>query len=223
MYVDPNGYLLGEIGVTLGAAASAIFSVGLLYVVIMATTNRDALEKSLSDTYDAIVDFAGDLVDTITNAKVAEKEKEEVTSEQQKSGWKTYYHVTTPENAAAIMLSGTMVGSSWEGGYVFAWESIPSPQAIEDSGAHFGVIISFQTDAVFVDDPGLAQNSMLSPYKPVRSSLPGPINVLWGKNKNENRKYSGKLQVWLCVLRIRILYSIRLAGSAKILFFYGNQ
>ncbi len=43
----------------------------------MATTNRDALEQSLSDTYDAIVDFAGDLVDTITNAKAAEKEKEE--------------------------------------------------------------------------------------------------------------------------------------------------
>ena len=51
---------------------------------------------------------------------------------------KTYYHVTTAGNAAAIIASGQLRGSGWEGGYVFVWEKYPNEQAIKNSGANYG-------------------------------------------------------------------------------------
>ena len=43
----------------------------------------------------------------------------------------------------------------WEGGYVFAFKQKPNGYAIKNSGAHLGVVISFQTSAMFVEDLGI--------------------------------------------------------------------
>lgn len=91
----------------------------------------------------------------------------------------TYYHVTSAENAAAIMWNqpNTLVGSIWEGGYVYAWKMPPSKYAIENSGAHMGVTISFKTSASFVMDTGIT-DPKVQMYGPVVSTVPGPI-VVW--------------------------------------------
>ena len=89
----------------------------------------------------------------------------------------TYYHVTTPENAAKIMSTGIMTGSSWEGGHVYAWKTNPSKYAIENSGAHKGVTISFKTTASFSMDMGIS-DPKVQMYGPVVSNSPGPI-VVW--------------------------------------------
>ena len=89
----------------------------------------------------------------------------------------TYYHVTTPDNAAAIMATGIMTGSKWESGYVYAWKTNPSKYAIENSGAHMGVTISFKTSVPFVRDTGIT-DPKVQMYGPVVSTMPGPI-VVW--------------------------------------------
>ena len=45
-----------------------------------------------------------------------------------------------------------------------------------NSGAHFGVIISFKTNAVFVDDTGI-KNPFVKIFKPVVSAIPGDVTV----------------------------------------------
>lgn len=105
------------------------------------------------------------------------KEKEKVITSPPRSNGATYYHVTTPDNAAAIMASGVMTGSSWEGGYVYAWKTKPSQYAIENSGAHMGVTISFKTNAAFTTDTGI-NDPLVGIYGPVVSIMPGPI-VVW--------------------------------------------
>ena len=107
--------------------------------------------------------------------KVETKEKEVTLNPPPKTGT-TYYHVTTPSNAASIMMSGTMVGSSWEGGYVYAWRERPSKYAMENSGAHFGTIISFKTNVPFVNDNGI-YDQRVRKSGPVKSIRPGPITV----------------------------------------------
>ena len=52
-----------------------------------------------------------------------------------------YYHVTTKENAAQIMASGTLIGSEMEGGHVFAWKRVPNKAAIRNSGLREGEVI----------------------------------------------------------------------------------
>ncbi|MDD4414257.1 MAG: RHS repeat-associated core domain-containing protein [Oscillospiraceae bacterium] len=91
-----------------------------------------------------------------------------------KSNLPTYYHATSADNAAIIWASGALMGSTWEGGYVYAWSKLPSQKAVQLSGAHSGtVIISFQTSASFVPDPGITD-----PY--VRSF--GPLQSALGRN-----------------------------------------
>ena len=89
----------------------------------------------------------------------------------------TYYHVTTPESAFAIKESCVMLGSDWEGGYVYAWKIKPNQYAIDNSGAHTGVIISFKTNATFEADRGISNPRVLI-FGPVVSAMPGPI-VVW--------------------------------------------
>ena len=70
-----------------------------------------------------------------------------------------------------------MIGSNWEGNYVYAWKSKPSRYAIENSGAtNTEVIISFKTNATFVNDTGI-DNPRVQVYGPVVSARPGPIMV----------------------------------------------
>ena len=68
-----------------------------------------------------------------------------------------------------------MYGSEWEGGYVYAFKRMPNKYAIENSGAHQGVIISFKSDAVFCTDPGI-DDPKITKFGPVKAS--GPI-VVW--------------------------------------------
>ena len=120
-------------------------------------------------------------------SKSKAKEKEEVIPSKPSRGGKTYYHVTTPENATLIKTTGIMTGSSWEGGHVFAWENKPSKYAIENSGAHQGVIISFKTNVSFVKDDGI-KNPKVTKYNPVVSAVPGPITVWDRKYKCKERR-----------------------------------
>ena len=53
---------------------------------------------------------------------------------------------------------------------------MPSDYAIKHSGAHYGTIISFNTDASFGPDMGIS-NPRVQKYGPMVSSLPGPISV----------------------------------------------
>lgn len=88
-----------------------------------------------------------------------------------------YYHVTTFENAALIQLTGKLVGSKFEGGYVFAWRRYPNKFAINGSGARSNaVVISFKTYAAFKKDTGVT-NPKAVPYEPVVSVNRGPVHV----------------------------------------------
>ena len=107
---------------------------------------------------------------------VPKVEEKDVTAPPPSNGV-TYYHVTTPDNAIAIMTSGVMTGSKWESGYVYAWKKKPNKYAIENSGAHMGVTISFKTSASFVMDTGIT-DPKVQKYGPVVSAAPGPI-VVW--------------------------------------------
>ena len=113
-------------------------------------------------------------IDSKPKAETKEKEKEKETLPPKFD--QTYYHVTTMENAMNIMSKGMMVGSKYEGGYIYAWRTRPSKYAIENSGAHNGVIISFKTNAAFVKDNGIVDPKVQA-YGPVVSTRPGPILV----------------------------------------------
>ena len=72
--------------------------------------------------------------------------------------------------------SGMMIGDTWEGGFVYAWKTQPNKYAIKNSGAHFGVILSFKTNATFSMDTGIV-DPKVQMYGPVVSNFPGPIYV----------------------------------------------
>ena len=109
-------------------------------------------------------------------SKTNEDEKDVVIAKTRSGLGTTYYHVTTMESAAIIASTNVMFGSAWEGGYVYAWKTMPSKYAIRNSGAHFGVIISFKTNASFTSDPGI-DDPKVAMYGPVVSVRPGPILV----------------------------------------------
>ena len=136
-------------------AAGALLIAGVLVCAGIATYT------AISDKHDAPI------------SKVEEKDK--VSPDPPDNGT-IYYHVTTPENAAAIKSTGIMTGSKWEAGYVYAWKTKPNKYAIENSGAHMGVTISFKTNATFVMDTGIT-DSKVQMYGPVVSATPGPIVV----------------------------------------------
>ena len=73
------------------------------------------------------------------------------------------------------MASGILYGSDWEGGQVFAWKLKPNKYAIENSGAHFGVVISFETNAQFISDATSFHDINVIKYLPVKAK--GPILV----------------------------------------------
>ncbi len=110
------------------------------------------------------------------NFKDKDEAKDEVIPAPPQNNGTTYYHVTTEANALSIISSGYMYGSTWEGGYVYAWKTFPNNYAIENSGAHMGVVISFKTNATFVMDPGIT-DPKVQMFGPVVSTVPGPIAV----------------------------------------------
>ena len=97
-----------------------------------------------------------------------------------KSDLPTYYHATSSENAVLIAMSGILHGSTFESGYVFAWKSIPTKKALEMSGARYAeVVISFQTNASFIDDTGITDKYVRSfgPLVSLTSNKVGVANV----------------------------------------------
>ena len=90
----------------------------------------------------------------------------------------TYYHATTPENAALIIATGIMKGSAAEYGHVFAWKRLPSKEAVQLSGARGGVaIIKFETSAAFEKDNGIDDIKISETYYPVVTVVARPIKV----------------------------------------------
>ena len=72
-------------------------------------------------------------------------------------GWKTYYHVTTAENAKEIMKSGQLKNGKWES-YVFAWKEQPTHKqaSIAGIGSDATTVLKFTTNASFTSDIGNA-------------------------------------------------------------------
>ena len=132
----------------------------------------------MNDTIAAVGTLARNFVSdyNIDKSNSRTKEKEETITVPKQDKGTTYYHVTTPDAAASIMASNFMIGSSWEGYHVYAWKTKPSQYAIANSGAHFGVTISFKTNASFVMDTGISDINVLR-YGPVVSLSRGPIMV----------------------------------------------
>ena len=189
MNYDPSGKFAITLTtiVLLGIASlitvAAAYEVGvLLQEPVQAAI--DALESARLDR-EAVFHNAGQQVlggaclpnqRSNTDSKAKDRTIAGTTPKDKKDQGKTYYHVTTSQNAASIMISGVMTGSPWEGGYVYAWENKPNKYAIENSGAHFGTMISFKTNAAFTRDNGI-EDPAVGIYGPVVSSSPGPIAV----------------------------------------------
>ena len=147
---------------------------GACCIIIMQPLFTNMIEaiQGLADTVSGIT-----FERTYERAETKEEAKAEaITIPKPENYGTTYYHVTTPANAAIIATSGTMIGSTWEAGYVYAWKMIPSKYAIKHSGANYGVIISFKTNASFSRDTGIT-DPRVQIYGPVVTNRPGPIDV----------------------------------------------
>ena len=169
-FVDWSGNVIAETAVIGGAVVTSIGE-ALLFALLAGT---------------AVVATAA-LVDTVSTAisiRKTDSEKEKVVAEEKvaadtmpKDDGAVYYHVTTKENAAQIMASGTLIGSEMEGGHVFAWKRVPNKAAIRNSGLREGeVIIEFQTHAAFENDWGI-EDPKIRAFGPVRSVFGGPVRI----------------------------------------------
>lgn len=206
-----NMVSLSEIGVAQAVNAedvtynSIIFSYGMnilamarslktaVYVIETAVALKLAsfLMEAFTESGCSVINQATEVVTALSigfewpwqREREAEREHS-VTLEQKADNKSTYYHVTSKENAIKIIATGVLVNlSGWEGGYVFAWRNKPSKKAIIYSGAQMSeVIIRFNTNAAFEDDPAFCQPGQYIPSNvraagPVRSVFPGPVSI----------------------------------------------
>lgn len=104
----------------------------------------------------------------VSSEKAESKDRAIATPAKRRIGGATYYHVTTPENAAAIKATGVMIGG--------AWKRKPDRAALKNSGVPDGVLISFKTNAAFEDDHGI-EDTHAGKFYPVHTVMPGPIAV----------------------------------------------
>ncbi len=186
--MDPSGEFVGSIA---GSMAGPFFA-GMGLMTIFYAMSQPSFQAALSGFVDAVDNSLRNntskaiaspsvqkQMQDIVKSKVQVKEKaaeKAITATPPKPEAPTYYHITTPENAAAIALSGMMIGSRFEGGYVYAWRNRPGKDAVKNAGARKGVIISFKTGTSFVKDNGITDEK-LQGYQPVVSARPGPIAV----------------------------------------------
>ena len=187
MFVDPSG----KSGVLflVGAGALLLLAFGATEILLIdgaAQASQDIAKthsitlpesNSIDITFPTVLDLIGYL-SYKSRAKEAEREIEKAKERERTSKeGPIYYHVTSAEIAAEIMSTGIITPG--EGGFVYAWRSCPSSQAINYSGARFvgsgSVIISFRTNAAFEGDPEI--NRQTYPYGPVRTYIPGAIKV----------------------------------------------
>ena len=146
----------------------------IIIIAMVGNTIISATKCSTAATRNPSITYAS----PFSLPKITSKEKEltkVIPKDPPKKGT-TYYHVTTRENANKIISKAKLGGSGFEGGYVYAWKKKPSNYAIRNSGAHFGVIISFKTNATFVPDTNI-KNPIIVKYGPVRSARSGTIAV----------------------------------------------
>ncbi len=169
---DPNGRFF----LTATICGVAIWKIGLAIIASVALiVAADSIAKNPPSIPSISLPKTNSKPKTDSKPKAGTKEKD-ITAPPPSNG-KTYYHVTTPNNAAAIIATGVMTGSKWESGYIYAWKANPNKYAIENSGAHMGVTISFKTNASFVMDTGIT-DPKVQMYGPMVSTTPGPI-VVW--------------------------------------------
>ena len=162
-YIDSDG----EFPVAIGAGVATVAAIAALCALAA---------EAASEVYEDVYRFIAKSK-TKSFSETDSKEKEiEVTGNSRPTA-PTYYHVTTMENALAIQASKIMQGNKWEAGLVHAWRLYPSKKALKQSGAHFGVIISFKTNTAFVRDLGIDANTEAGRHLPVVSARPGPIAV----------------------------------------------
>ena len=175
MYLDYSGQFA-----ILGIALTSDTLFKIITSVIIAIAAIDAISSAQSS--DGITIFPPVSVPefrkkelSVPIPKVQEKEKD-ITIHPPANGT-TYYHVTSRENALNIISTGILMGSRYEGGYVFAWKIRPDKKAVCASGAYNNeVIIAFETQAPFERDPGIRNVHALR-FLPVRSVMPGPVFV----------------------------------------------
>ena len=187
-YIDLNGEFAAAVGavaagsaaipgfgwVVAGAILTVAAVVGAVTLASEATWGNTALQLPQIKRKNNIIPFPPVVPSPSREPQPVPAPKSD---KNEKPKGNVYYHVTTPQNAMLIWASGALVGSSYEGGYVFAWKSKPSQKAIKLSGARYaGAIISFRTNAAFERDPGI-DDSYLLRFGPVRSCSPGPITI----------------------------------------------
>ena len=175
-YIDSSGNFAIEI-------ASGIFLGGALLAMYVAQY-APQLSELVNNIIVGIAEATDELITTLTRIFSNTNEDDDskdvaasTTSGNKKEGT-IYYHVTTPENAFRIQTSNKLIGSNWEGGYVYAWRFLPNKSAIRASGAHYDnyVILAFRTNASFAPDNGI-KNRVARQFQPVVSTRPGPISI----------------------------------------------
>ena len=192
-YADPSGYLAEAIIKV--NYDSAILAIGMKFIsmarALVTAENLISLTMSALVTYELSV-LVRDAIDmtgmeilenifaiSLPWSKTKEDEKTDVvalTEEERKNGG-IYYHATSVDKAATISVSGILIGSTKEGGYVFAWKLKPNKTALKLSGAYGAeVILKFYTRAAFEPDIGIVIPGVTK-FIPVRSVFQGPISI----------------------------------------------
>ena len=191
MYVDSTGNIPAWLLALAGGLAIAdgplpigeIFGIAVIAIGIYATTTTT--EPQTIVVIDPRVYVASDNIkkgkqpkkDPVLPPLISPVPAPDIPQKESKPSKPTYYHATSAEKAALIWASGQLIGSTWEGGYVYAWKRLPSEKAVQMSGAHSSVvIISFQTNAAFVSDPGITDPYVRS-FGPLQSALGRPVGV----------------------------------------------
>ena len=176
--VDPDGYLAASIATAIGCSMNPfglllIGTVAVIGVLHVSSSSNNTSSPAIGTIHKNDIEFFWFRDRQKDKAKANDKVKDSVSDNQTGN---IYYHATTAENAEAIIASGIMKGSNSEGGLIFAFRTMPSNRAVKNSGAHRGVIISFETNTAFVDDWGI-DDPDIKRYGPVVSCRPGPIKV----------------------------------------------
>ena len=174
-YEDAGGHVLG-VAITSGLIVDIIFGTGITLALLdvaaqiyeNTTDGNLALDIPAPLSRPHIADYTPP---TSTPSPQPNKQKKPDNSEPEGN---LYYHVTSMASAVNIQQMGVM--NPGEAFRVFAWKKKPSKKALYGSGARFGVIISFRTNAAFEKDPGITDSYVQSFY-PVRSVFAGPVRV----------------------------------------------
>ena len=182
MFIDKNGNLISHPAVLGGAIAAGLIVAALLCLAITIYPSNDRTDDSFGTGFgnDATIRFPTFEIPKAEEAPRVESPSiavPEVETDKDNK-YRTYYHVTTKSAAEMIIKSGMLIGDIWEGGYVFVWGLKPNAFAIKNAGIgkKGQVIIAFETDAAFENDPGI-KNPEIIFYQPLRSVFPGPVII----------------------------------------------